>query len=167
MGRASSTFSAMNRDLIPLMPVTAEAASAHAALTAELGWDDLNRCVYCDRRGTSMTNDHWTPVVREYLPTGAGDDLWNIVRACSSCNASKSNRDVLGWFDDKFGGALRAGCAETRARRDRLALYSAAHARYAGRWRVARELIEYVVGTRKRIYKMHRLLSDARSEEGV
>lgn len=46
-----------------------------------------HRCVYCQRKMTSLTRDHITPLVK-----GGAHTYTNIVPACQSCNSRKHDR---------------------------------------------------------------------------
>jgi hypothetical protein len=51
---------------------------------------DDNACMYCGEHPNTM--DHFRPVVHNGVPTGFGDDPWNYVPCCGTCNSSKGNR---------------------------------------------------------------------------
>ncbi|MBI2154811.1 MAG: HNH endonuclease [Candidatus Rokubacteria bacterium] len=50
------------------------------------------KCAYCGNPATTW--DHVVPVIRGGRTTPS-----NVVPACSSCNSSKKNRDVLEWLE--------------------------------------------------------------------
>jgi len=57
-------------------------------------------CVYCDST-TRLSTDHVVPISRAGVdPRIAAllDSSDNCVRACKSCNSSKSDRDVFEWY---------------------------------------------------------------------
>lgn len=157
MNRASSTWSAFIRDLVPDMALTASSAAAHAAVTRELGWDGTH-CVYCGVHRHRLSKDHWVPVIQNYVPTGAGHDAWNIVASCTSCNHSKNNRDVLEWFDYKFKDKL--DIPDVKERRSKLLRYNDLFKKHAMRWHVTPSIVSLVRETRDRIYAAHATLSD-------
>jgi 5-methylcytosine-specific restriction endonuclease McrA len=53
-------------------------------------------CAYCGSSGTPLQKDCVQPLSR-----GGRYTLDNIVPACGSCNASKSNAEVTGWLRRK------------------------------------------------------------------
>lgn len=59
-----------------------------AALTATWGG-----CAYCGNSESALQKDCVQPISR-----GGRYTLDNVVPACSSCNASKSNHEVTGWM---------------------------------------------------------------------
>lgn len=57
------------------------------------------RCSFCKRRfedNETRTVDHLIP-----LNKGGGNDPWNLIPACHSCNSSKRDKDVYEWLNDK------------------------------------------------------------------
>jgi 5-methylcytosine-specific restriction endonuclease McrA len=50
-------------------------------------------CAYCGATGTAFQRDCVLPISR-----GGRYTLDNVVPACRSCNASKSNHEVTGWL---------------------------------------------------------------------
>lgn len=63
-------------------------------------WADLLAawagCAYCRAEGLPLQRDCVTPISR-----GGRYTLENVVPACASCNASKSNSEVTGWLRRK------------------------------------------------------------------
>lgn len=59
-----------------------------AALTAAWGG-----CAYCGNQGAALQRDCIQPISR-----GGRYTLDNVVPACASCNASKSNHEVTAWM---------------------------------------------------------------------
>ena len=64
--------------------------------SANVIWEDIKacynyRCAYCGEK-TDLTKDHLSPVSR-----GGKDAMYNIVPACTKCNSSKKDRNVLDW----------------------------------------------------------------------
>jgi len=53
-------------------------------------------CAYCAKTGESMQRDCVLPISR-----GGRYTIDNVVPACRSCNASKSNDEVTGWLRRK------------------------------------------------------------------
>lgn len=53
-------------------------------------------CAYCGAEGLQLQRDCVTPISR-----GGRYTLENVVPACASCNASKSNSEVTGWLRRK------------------------------------------------------------------
>lgn len=53
-------------------------------------------CAYCGAEGRPLQRDCVTPISR-----GGRYTLENVVPACASCNASKSNSEVTGWLRRK------------------------------------------------------------------
>lgn len=53
----------------------------------------LGRCVYCFKPLSEPTIDHITPITR-----GGGNESENLVPACRSCNASKSDKLLILWL---------------------------------------------------------------------
>jgi len=55
-----------------------------------------NLCVYCDEKITeeTATIDHIVPLCK-----GGLHSVFNLVACCSSCNASKKDRDFLDWIE--------------------------------------------------------------------
>lgn len=49
------------------------------------------KCVYCDKPYTAI--DHVHPIA-----LGGGDDLYNLVPSCKSCNSSKNCKPWKKWF---------------------------------------------------------------------
>ncbi|WP_458040844.1 MULTISPECIES: HNH endonuclease [Bacteria] len=74
-------------------------ARADNDLTAE-EWSDLldawGGCAYCRAEGPALQRDCIMPISR-----GGRYTLENVVPACASCNASKSNDEVTGWLRRK------------------------------------------------------------------
>lgn len=56
------------------------------------------RCTYCRGLFTSLTIDHFTPVVN-----GGSGQLINLIPCCKSCNASKGAKDGADWLAEQFG----------------------------------------------------------------
>lgn len=52
----------------------------------------MTTCAYCSQAGRKMCDEHVVPRSR-----GGPDRIDNIVRACMSCNASKSSRTPSEW----------------------------------------------------------------------
>ena len=52
-------------------------------------------CAYCGFSG-GVTVDHVIPISR-----GGTNDRKNIVPACSKCNSSKRDREVMGWYEKR------------------------------------------------------------------
>lgn len=59
-------------------------------ITLQEAWDG---CAYCGVTGVALQRDCVLPVSR-----GGRYTLDNVVPACRSCNASKSNHEVTGWL---------------------------------------------------------------------
>ena len=63
-------------------------------------WADIvaawGGCAYCLAEGKPLQRDCITPISR-----GGRYTLDNVVPACASCNASKSNSEVTGWLRRK------------------------------------------------------------------
>ncbi|WP_341945456.1 HNH endonuclease signature motif containing protein [Microbacterium sp. LWH11-1.2] len=63
-------------------------------------WADLvaawGGCAYCGAQGDGLQRDCIMPISR-----GGRYTLENVVPACASCNASKSNSEVTGWLRRK------------------------------------------------------------------
>ena len=57
-------------------------------------------CAYCGGPGPLMA-DHIIP-----LSLSAPDSVHNLVRCCVACNGSKSDRDLVEWWDDTLLGRL-------------------------------------------------------------
>ena len=55
-------------------------------------------CTYCRGLFTSLTIDHFTPVV-----SGGSGQLSNLFPCCKSCNASKGAKDGADWLAEQFG----------------------------------------------------------------
>ena len=66
-------------------------ASQWAALVAAWGG-----CAYCGAQDDRLQRDCVMPISR-----GGRYTLDNVVPACASCNASKSNSEVTGWLRRK------------------------------------------------------------------
>ena len=54
-------------------------------------------CAYC-RASENLTWDHLIP-----SSLGGLDTISNLVPACSRCNSSKGDRDVIDWFRNRRG----------------------------------------------------------------
>jgi 5-methylcytosine-specific restriction endonuclease McrA len=63
-------------------------------------WADIvaawGGCAYCQSQDRPLQRDCVTPISR-----GGRYTLENVVPACASCNASKSNSEVTGWLRRK------------------------------------------------------------------
>ena len=78
-------------------------------------------CVYCGDPAT--TSDHFRSLMRPHdgMPSGATNDLWNRVPACTTCNASKGTRPWREFMSCTRGKAPRArGVADWRRRMQHL-----------------------------------------------
>ncbi|MBH0131110.1 HNH endonuclease [Salinibacterium sp. NK8237] len=68
-------------------------------LTAEQ-WEELKRewggCAYCTATDSALQKDCVQPISR-----GGSYTVSNVVPACGSCNASKSNSEVTSWMRRK------------------------------------------------------------------
>ena len=53
---------------------------------------DMTKCVYCNRV-EDLTNDHIVPKRQCHFL-----EIHNIVKACKSCNSSKSDTDLIEWW---------------------------------------------------------------------
>lgn len=95
-------------------------------------------CVYCGDAATTV--DHLRPVLqRGGLPTGHGNDVWNAVPSCVSCNSSKGNTHWLAFMQRTTGKApLARGVppAVNTWRISRLRAFYTAGEQAAGRWPV-------------------------------
>lgn len=58
--------------------------------------DSWRACAYCGADGVALQKDCVQPISR-----GGRYTLDNVVPACASCNASKSNDEVTGWLRRK------------------------------------------------------------------
>lgn len=60
----------------------------------------VGSCVYCGARATTV--DHVNPLIH-----GGWHDVWNLVPACGTCNASKCGRLLTEWDPVKVQHAVR------------------------------------------------------------
>jgi 5-methylcytosine-specific restriction endonuclease McrA len=73
-------------------------AKPHKAVMARLVAKANGRCTYCLGLFTSLTVDHFVPVVHK----GNGQ-IPNLIPCCKPCNASKGAKDGADWIAERFG----------------------------------------------------------------
>ena len=107
-----------------LLPHAAPATRDDVAALNRIFRFKHGECVYCG--DPASTSDHFRPLVRaqDGMPSGAGNDMWNRVPACSTCNASKGTRPWRDFMACTTGKAPRArGVRDCNARAQKLAAY--------------------------------------------